>query len=319
MIHSNNKANYIYILKYDYHHKELCRLEGRQLFGTEIDGNQVFTHNKVNPSTSPFIKFRLDLSLFSNSFEGLITKLRAENIQIDNFKAEYTVLKGDSTPYEERKLKLKEVGFSITGEPNFQHPKITYTIGQFKEKWFFGVITKHDPSWQIHKHKPHSFSNSLDMHLAKTLVNIASKGNKKQRLLDACCGVGTVVLEACVAGFNIDGCDVNHSAYLHTVANLKHYGYQANIYHKDIGDLTSTYHAIIIDLPYDLYARSTEEIVLHIILSCSRLSNRLVIVSIKNIEPLINEAKLRIVDKCSVEKPGKGKFKRTVWVCEKAQ
>ena len=47
------------------------------------------------------------------------------------------------------------------------------------------------------------------------------------------------------------------------------------------------------------------------------ITDRLVIVSISDIANLISKAGLRISDYCSVNKKGKVKFTRKIWVCEK--
>ena len=148
-------------------------------------------------------------------------------------------------------------------------------------------------------------------------MSIASNGNKTNQLLDACCGVGTVMLEACFSGFNIEGCDINLKAINHTRENLAHYNYTANVYHSDIKDLDKKYDAVIIDLPYNLYSYSNDTITLNIIESATKLASRIVIVSISDIETLIKKSGLKISDFGSVEKRGKLKFTRNIWVCEK--
>ena len=40
------------------------------------------------------------------------------------------------------------------------------------------------------------FSNSLDIRLARTLINIAGENDQTKTMIDPCCGMGTVVLEA---------------------------------------------------------------------------------------------------------------------------
>jgi tRNA (guanine10-N2)-dimethyltransferase len=309
--------SYIYSFNYDYHHNELCKLESRQIFDKEEKDKLLFSNIKIDPSISSFIKNRFEVILSSESYPELLKKVTNENIRVHGFKVEYLVLDGDSPERIERRKKLKDVGYCIEAEPNFNNPSITYAICNYKNVWYFGILTKKDNGWQKHKKKPCSFSNSICMNIAKTLVSIASKGNKTNKLLDACCGVGTVILEASFAGFNIEGCDINLKAIKHTEQNLAHYNYTSNVYCSDIKDLNKKYDAAIIDLPYNLYSYSDDSITSNIIESTAKLTTRIVIVSISDIEDVIKKSKLKINDFCTVEKKGRSTFARKIWVCEK--
>lgn len=308
--------NYIYSFKYDIHNDELCKLESRQIFNQEEKNNLLFSNIKVDPSISPFIKSRFEIITSAEDYSALLENIRQENIHMDGFKAEYLVLDGDSTGYAERLNKLKDVGYCIEGDPDYISPSITYSICYYKNIWYFGVLVKHDTAWFKHKKKPFSFSSAINMDIAKTLVSIASKGNKSNRLLDAGCGVGTVMLEACISGFNIEGCDIHWKACQATRKNLAHYDYTANVYRSDIKDISNKYDAAIIDLPYNLFSHSDDDNTLHIIESAAKVAPQVVIVSTSDIQTLIEKSGLRISDSCAVGKKGK-KFARSIWVCEK--
>ncbi len=313
-----HKHNYIYKFKYDVHHTALCKLESRQLFGEEETDKVLFSNFKIDPSISPFIRCRFEMILSTDDYPELLNKIERENIQSDGFKVEYLVLSNDNTTYADRLKKLKDIGFVLIGLPDFKKPTITYAVCFYENTWHFGILIKHNTDLHKHRKKPCSFSNSIGMNIAKTLVSIASKGHKANYLLDACCGVGTVMLEACGAGFKIDGCDINWKASRHARENLEHYHYTAEVYRSDIKDLQQKYDAIIVDLPYNLYSYSNDIIILNIIESAARLTDRMIIVSISDIEKEIHQSGLKISDFCKVEKRGKSTFTRNIWVCEKS-
>lgn len=317
MTQETSNQKYIYSFNYDLHHIELCKLESRQVFGKEHNNKVLFTDIEVDPSISPFIKNRLEILLSSENYAELILKIKKENIHFEGFKAEYMLLDGDETDYTERLDKLRDVGLCIEGDPDYINPTIVYSVGYHQNVWYFGILTKHNLEWKNHKQKPCSFSNSIGMNIAKTLVSMASQGNKAKTLLDACCGVGTVLLEACFSGFNIEGCDINWKACKHTRENLEHFNYTAKVYRSDIKDLDQKYDAAIIDLPYNLYAYSDDAITENIIASTAKLADRIVIVSITDIENIIKKYGLKVSDSCTVEKRGKSLFTRKIWVCEK--
>ena len=277
----------------------------------------LFSNIKVAPSVSPFIKKRIDIISSSENYLELLKNIKEENIRVDGFKIEYLKLDGDSTEYAERLNKLRDIGFSIDAAPDYYSPSIIYSLCYYKNVWYFGILIKHKTDWHKHKNKPYSFSNSISIYIAKTLVNIASKGNKTNQILDACCGAGTVILEGCISGFNIEGCDNNLKVYQHTIDNLSYYNYTANVYHTDIKDHNKKYDSAIIDLPYNLYSHTNDTLISNIIESTAKLSARIVIVSIEDIESIIKKSGLKISDFCTVEKRGKIKFTRNIWVCEK--
>ncbi|PWJ40071.1 TRM11 family SAM-dependent methyltransferase [Sediminitomix flava] len=308
---------YIYSFKYDYHHTSLCKLESRQIFQKEEEDKVLFSDVKIDPAISPFILSRFDVILSTENYEDLIQDIKALNLTDHGFKVDYLKLTGDNTRFAERKLKLKDVGYSIFAEPNFFTPSITYSICTYKGIWYFGTLEKRQTDWVKHNDKPYSFSNSICMIIGKSLVSMVSKGDKSQKLLDVCCGVGTIMLEACYSGFNIEGCDINPKRWNHTTLNLEHYNYKAKVHCSDVKDMTDRYDSAIIDLPYNLYSYSTDFITKNIIESTAKLSDRVVIVSTTNVREIISNAGLSIIDHCTVEKKGKSTFARNIWVCEK--
>jgi len=271
---------------------------------------------KIEPSRSAFIKRRLDVISFSIDYTILVDQIQNENIRTDGFKVEYLILEGDSTRNAERLTKLKDVGYCIDTYPDYHNPTVTYGICTYEDIWYFGVLIKNNFAWQKHKQKPYSYSNSIKQNIAKALVNIAVASKQKVKLLDTCCGVGTIMLEACFSGYEIEGCDISWKTCKNARANLAHFNYVGAVHCADIKDITKKYDAAIIDLPYNLYTEATDNDILHIIKSTSAITDRIVIVSTADIQNAINRAGLIVVSYCNVSKRGKANFTRRIWVCE---
>ncbi|WP_163707729.1 TRM11 family SAM-dependent methyltransferase [Mangrovibacterium lignilyticum] len=309
--------DYIYFFSYDHTESELCKLESRSVFNREEKNKVLLSDVKAEPSSSAFIKKRLEIKLFSADYGTLITKIKQAHICAEGFKVEYLVVDGDPTAYALRLEKLKEIGYSIEGTPEYYKPTTTYAICCYEGVWCFGVLVKNGFDWYKHKQKPYSFSNSININIAKALVNIAARADKEKKLLDACCGVGTIMLEACFAGNNMEGCDINWKVCRQARQNLAHFNYTTTVYRSDIKDMNTRYDAAIIDLPYNLFSYADDNTVTHIIESAVEITDRLVIVSTADIASLISNAGLVISDYCSVGKRGKANFARKIWVCEK--
>lgn len=308
---------YIYSFSYDNTERELSNLESRCIFDVEEKNKLIFSDKEIDPSSSAFIKNRIDVISFSEDYTTLINKITKEGISIDGFKVEYLVFQGDTTGYSDRLDKLRDIGFSIEGIAEYYCPNIIYALCYYKGIWYFGTLIKNNFEWQKHNQKPFSYSNSIGVNIAKSLINISAKANKEIKLLDACCGVGTIMLEACFLGYNIEGCDINWKICRNARLNLSHFDYSAKIYRCDIKDISTRYDAAIIDLPYNLVSVATEDDVLHIIQSTSEITDRLVIVSTSDITNLINTVGFRISEFCNVSKKGKSNFTRKIWVCDR--
>ncbi|WP_421919730.1 TRM11 family SAM-dependent methyltransferase [Marinifilum sp.] len=307
---------YIYTYIYDHTESELCKLESKYLFGKEDKNKQLLSDIKVDPSCSAYIRKRVDIKLQSEIYLELIEKIKNEKIFVDDFKVEYVVLDGDKTRYNDRLDKLRDVGYKIDGNPEYYKPTTTFAICCYEDTWYFGTLLKNDFDWEKHNKKPFSYSNSININIAKALVNIAAQNKKETKLLDACCGVGTIMLEAFFAGNNIEGCDINWKVCRQARANLAHFNYKATVYRSDIKDIDNRYDAAIIDLPYNLFSCANDDTFLHILESAAQIADRLVVVSTTDIEHIIDKIDRKVIDVCTTTKRANANFARKIWVCE---
>lgn len=307
---------FIYAFSYNINESELCKLESRHVFQKEEQDKVLFSERKLEPSHSAFIKKRLEVLFFSASYAALLQMISTEAIAEEDFKLEYLTLEGDNTAYEQRLVKLKEIGLLINGVPDVHQPKRRYALCYYEGHWCFGLLEKNSYAWREHKNKPRSFSNAININIAKALVNIASKADREKRLIDTCCGIGTVLLEACFAGQPIVGCDINWRVCVQSRENLAFFNYEASVTRCDVKDMKGKYDAAIIDLPYNLFSCADENTHFHIINSAKQLCQRMVIVSTSDITALLEKAGLGLIDTCRIKKRGKKSFERIVWVCE---
>jgi len=310
--------NHIYTFTYDENEMDLCKLESKYIFGEIVSNKLIFSNQKVKPSSSTFIKSRIDVLASANDYEALLASIKKSDIKLDDFKVEYLVLDGDDTEYQTRLRKQRDIGVIIKGVAEYYNPSTIFALCKYEEIWYFGKLTKNDVEWHKHNDKPHSYSNSISVVIGKSLVNIAAKGDRNKRLLDACCGVGTIMLEACFADYIIEGCDINWKICRNARENIAHFAYEAKVHCRDIQYLDKKYDAAIVDLPYNLVSKATESQILNILASVSKLTDSFVVVSIDDISQHISDIGFHTVDTCLVRKKGKRQFARKVWVCEKA-
>lgn len=304
---------YFYYINYPSYEEELSNMEMKTFFGA-LPGGKYFTANEyVNPSRSPYIKEMIDIIYEEDTLDQIVNKVKKNNLSYDGFKMIYIKTPNSDVSYEERLKAMKDVGFVVNGEPDIANPKIRLGITKFNGKWIFGKYIKNDYEWHIHDSKPCSYSNSLSIRVARAIVNIAVGNKSNIRVVDPCCGVGTVVIEGLSMGVDIRGYDINNSVVLSAKRNLEFFAYEDKISQKDIQDINEKFDVAIIDIPYGLFTPTTIEEQSKIINSARKIANKLILVAFENMDSLILDAGFNIIDSAIV---CKGSFKRYIEICE---
>lgn len=307
--------NYIYNVNYQDYEESLCLIEQRALFDIDLSGKVFFSNNKVRPTTSIFIKNRLEIIYKAQSFSEILKLITRDELVSHEFMVKYVTLTTDDPYIKEGKKLCKEIGLIIHGFPSFKSPKITYGITHYDEEWYFGLLESNNSNWKNHKSKPYSYSSSLGLNTAKTLVNLAGKGDLSKTIIDPCCGVGTVLLEAHSAGYNITGREINEKVADNARKNLLHFDYPVEVITGDIKDINANYDVSIVDLPYGIFSKTDTEDQMEIIRNAKRISKKLILVSSKDIKESLIKENLIVADYCKVHKCRNRDFGRYIWIC----
>ena len=310
----NHVLKYMYIVNFPTFEEELCLLEMRALFGKMPIEKTLFSNIEFNPSNSPFIKTRLDVIYEKDTIEELLVEIDKDKTIYNNFKLEYVRLNNNNNiPYEERLELIKKLSMNIIGTHNFKNPEFNFGVTKVDGKWLFGIDNKNDYKWHTHDNKPCSYSNSLGVKVAKAVVNIANNGLKKKTIIDPCCGVGTTLVEALDAGYQIEGYEINRHITKNANINLEFYGFDPIVVNDDMHNITKKYDSSIIDIPYGLFSHTSEEEQQSIINTARRISNKMVIISFEEHDLMIAKAVFKIIDRCIFTE---GKFKRFIFFAE---
>lgn len=290
-------------------------MEQRVVFGSEpsAEGTLV-TDLRFEPSRSPFIRQRLSITHEAETLDELVRQVEGLSAEGQTFKVRFVKTELPVDYKEQRQIEGK-VGAVIRGQVDVRNPELLYGVAQAGGRWYFG---RHLPStavWLAHQNKPQGYSTALNTRVARAIVNIALPDPETagRRLIDPCCGIGTVLVEALSMGIEAIGSDMNPLAVKGARVNLAHYGYPNVVRIKDIGEVEGSYNAAVVDLPYNLCSVSPPEEQLRILSNAKRLAPRVVLVTTENIDELIREAGFRIVDRCEIPK---GKLVRQVILCE---
>lgn len=295
----------------------LCQMERRALFGQNTNSKVIESPIKLDPSRSPFINGRIDVIFKAGTIDELIEQIKGMPALEPTFKVNVIdPSKYSDTPkigYEERRQLERRVGLSIPGKANLKNPDALLAIIKVNNRWVFGYYEEAKSVWFLHQTKPHNYSTALGTRVARAVVNIAVPNPLERKVIDPCCGIGTVLVEALSMGIDIVGSDYNPLVMKGARENIAHFGYTGQVILKDIRDVTGYFDAAIIDLPYNLCSVVTDQEQLEMLQSARRFSEKLVLVTVEPIDKIIEEAGFGIVDRCDVLK---GRFLRQILVCK---
>ncbi|MGB3368401.1 MAG: hypothetical protein WBA54_12980 [Acidaminobacteraceae bacterium] len=310
------KNKYIYNVNFQETDRAMSALEIESLFNLDIEGKAFITDIKIDPAMSPFIKTRVDVMFEKDTFEEIISIINKDMIEADEFKVIYLKLRENDPHYKNKRHYCKEIGLRVTGFPQYDKPKITFAITFFDSKWYLGVVNENSCDWKKHNDRPYSYSSSLNINIAKVLVNIAGNGDLTKKIIDPCCGVGTVMFEGFYSGYNICGRELNEKVSENARINLRHFNYPPNVVTGDIRDITELYDSSIVDLPYGISVETSKEYQMMIIRNAKRISKKLVLVSSEDIADDLSKEDFIVTNSCKVTKNMNRQFARYIWICE---
>ena len=309
--------SYLYTFGFRPEEQALCQLEMRMFFGEHSERNVLQSDVLIEPSRSPFIRERLFILTRANSMEQLkeqVADISAGDKRYKVFCLHRERIAGDEKwSLSNRRQLERTLGLLVEGEVDLEQPELLYGVVYLDGEWLFGELVEGEAVWLKHQQRPVGYSTALSAKHARALVNIAVPHIEGVRLIDPCCGVGTVLIEACSMGVDVTGRDMNWFVTSGSRENLAHFGYECDVVLGPIEEATGHYDVALIDMPYNVFTHSSEEAKSSIIESAHVLADRVVFVSSEMIEEPILVAGFKIIDRCEILKQ---QFKRTVFVCE---
>jgi len=309
-----NIKEYFYLINFAEQEKELCQLEMKYIFNYRPEEKYILSDIDTNPTRSPFIKEKISILFSGKSIDDLVEKVLENKIAYEDFKVIYLKSGNGDVDYKERLKSVSAIGYVVKGEPSIHNPKVIIGISKIQDRWILGIYDKNDFQWHIHDKKPYSYSNALSLKVAKTLVNIAVANNYHTKLVDPCCGIGTVVIEALDLGIKVKGYELNELIAENAQRNLEFFGFENVIEQKDMHTIEEKFDVAIIDMPYGIFTPTTVEQQNRLIKSVALFCKKLILVTITDMDLVLKSEGFNIVDKCSVNK---NNFKRYITVCEK--
>ncbi|NOU64184.1 RNA methyltransferase [Paenibacillus sp. LMG 31461] len=318
-------GKYVYVFACHEDEQALCQLELRTLLGADavIEARYAVSVRRVEPSRSPFLKLRMDVAYEADSLPELASQLETLTVRGATFKVVFAET-DTAVSYDRQRNVERELGLGLRGKAEMRRPEQYFAVTELGGRWLFGEGSYGEAVWLQHQQKPQNYSTALGTRLARAVVNIAVPEVAGTRVIDPCCGIGTVLVEAMSMGIDIVGYDINPLAVRGARVNLDHFGMPDVVQVADMRTLVPThptalpgspepiYDALILDMPYNLCSVLPEAEKLDMLQTARRLARRAVIITTEQIDSLLIKAGFHIDSRCTVNK---GNFSRQIIVC----
>lgn len=311
------QKNFIYSLNYETREEDLVGLEMRALFKQNPKRKLLASTLDLRPSISAFIKSKLQVLYRDQDFDKLLAWVKASQIKDQDFLIKYIQHPYEDLGFKAHRAACKAIGLEMLGYPSFEAPKVVYGLLYDEGLWYFGYLTDNDNGWTKHRTKPRSYSSAINNRVAKAIANIASQGQTSVKMIDPCCGVATVLLEAHYSAYKIVGRELNSKIANDARYNLKHFSYDVPVETGGIEAIEEEYDVAIVDLPYGILSRFDIDQQNMIIGHARRIAKRILLVSSVDIRDRLEVLDLKLLDHCKIVKSVKREFTRYIWLCQR--
>lgn len=304
---------YLYTINFIFGEEALCKMEMKCLFKKVPKVKHFFSYHYVDPSRSPFIKLCTHVLYTGVSTDDISRKTADDNLFYEKYKVCYFDHDNGTIGFHEKRKIEYSIGYNILGEAEMKHPKMLLGVLNLNGKWILGETKINSSIWKSHIHKPYSYSNALSCRVSRALVNIAVANNLKCSVVDPCCGIGTVVIEALSMGLDIKGYEINPLIAENSKINVDFFGYKDVITAGDMHSINEKFDVAIVDLPYGLFSNATLKEQIDIMKTARKIAKKMVIITFEDMDKHIISSGFHIASKCNVFK---SKFKRYITICE---
>lgn len=308
---------YLYIINYQDYEKSLCDMEMKYIFGNVPKEKYIYSKVNIKPSRSAFIKHKISIIYSSIDIDNIVEHIRDNKIAYNDFKVNYIKSDYDGIDYNQRLQAVKDIGFVIIGFPDIHNPKVNLAITKINNNYIFGEYEKNDLSWQRFDKMPHSYSNGLSLKMARAIINIAVQNNLDSKVIDPCCGIGTVVLEGLDLGIDIKGIEISKQIAHNARNNIEFFGYDRDIIIcNDMHNLKEKYDIAIIDIPYGIFSPITYEEQVKIIKTSRKIAEKVILISFEDMDKELMQEGFKVIDKGTIVK---NRFTRYITIAVNSQ
>ena len=248
------------------------------------DRGIVLAETEANVLPAAYIKTCMKVIAHVSGLPELYDRLEEIGLSSEGFRV--SVVKFPRRLTLDSQQVMHQVGARIAGYPDLSAPRTIFLVVATQEEiWLGEVSSESDNSWNEHSQKAHLYSSSLPTRLARAMVNlVAAPGD---RIIDPCCGAGTILIEAASIGIEALGCDINDKLVAASVGNLEYFGLSGMVLLADARNIAGKFDAVVTDLPYGRNCPSDGQLNRDILANLRNLAPKAAIVTGEEVSELL--------------------------------
>ena len=242
------------------------------------------TETEADVSRAAYIKTCMRVIMRVSDLSELYNQLEKAGLSSEEFRV--SVAKFPRRLPVDSQQVMHQVGARIAGYPNLSNPKTIFLVIMTQDEvWLGEVLSESDGSWNEHSQKAILYSSSLPTRLARAMVNlVAAPGD---RIIDPCCGSGTILIEAASMGIKTLGCDINPKLVTMSIENLKYFNLSSPVLLADARNMAGSFDAVVTDLPYGRNCPADEKLCSEILENIRNLAPKAAIVTSEDMSELL--------------------------------
>lgn len=300
MIKDGAPLPYFYRLTPPTGHHELAALEFLALTGDRVPW--VHTHNGeprphtlerlawartgVDVTRASYLGECCRLLAGARDLEGMLAAARKLSLRVERFRVRVHKAAGVQSPASQEIERM--VADAVIGRPDLSRPAIEIMVHATPGRWLLGeIVSRSNRAWSGHEQRPHQYSSALPPRIARAMVNlVAAPGDT---LVDPCCGVGTVLVEAEHMGVRAVGCDINPRLVEQAADNLCHHGLRAILVCADGRKIAGRFDGAVLDLPYGHSSIRNERVCRELVAHAVEIARLVAVVTVGDLSELLDE------------------------------
>ena len=291
--------------------QEIALAELWALSGVEGCGRVARVPWQVDVERAAYVTTCAELLAHGPCPEALAQQLAVTRPTFERFRV--TLLTLPPRPKINSQRAIVEVAKHVYGTVDLRTPLSELLLVGTQAEWHFGrVVSRTARSYAAHEHKPHQFSSALPARVSRAMVSLAARPG--DTVVDPCCGIGSILLEAWAAGMRAVGGDLNPKLAGMTRANLRHFGRPPWVCVADAGRPWTRADAVVTDFPYGRQSPRTPQLYERLLGNFPLLARRLVLVTAADVGGLLDEAGYDVLRAVGV--PKHDGFTRRVYVAQ---
>ena len=273
------------MLSGDEHEHELALAEALALSGGKpCAGKLVRAERPIDIARAGYVLCGIELLASGADIAETCEKLRDTGLASDGFAIEVRRIP--------RGLKLHRreianaLALAVDGRPNLDDPLERFlTFVTADGLWFGRTLEAGEPDWRRLAHKPHDFSSALPAQAARAICNLFVRGG--ERVVDPCCGSGTLLIQAASLGANVTGYDISKKMMWATNKNLAHFGFAPAASVGDAAEVEGEFDVLLANVPYGRMAPTSAEKLARMVTNIAKLAPQGAIVAVCDLSEAI--------------------------------